>query len=454
MGRRPDSLRARVPSGVEVVAGDCLDASSLGPAMTGVAVAYYLVHSMGTGGDFAERDRQAARNFGEAAQRAGVTRIVYLGGLSAADASGAPLSHHLRSRLETGNVLRESGVPVIELRASVIIGSGSLSFELVRALSERLPVMVCPRWVSTVAQPIAIEDVVAYLVAALELPADMGSRVFEIGGAERVSYGGLMREYARQRGLRRIFISVPLLTPYLSSLWLGLVTPVYARVGRQLIDGLRNPSVVQDDSASRTFSIRPLALAEAIRRALAFEDREFAETRWSDALSASPGRPPFGGTRLGSRLVDSRVRDVAASTSAAFAPIRRIGGANGWYWGNALWKARGLVDLLFGGVGMRRGRRDPEHVQIGDTIDFWHVEVMEEGRRLRLAADMRLPGRAWLEFEVTEAGAGRSRIRQTAIFDASGLGGLLYWYVLYPVHVLIFDQMIKGIARRAVTGSR
>lgn len=447
LARRPEYLRPRISAEVAVVQGDCLDPGSLGPALEAIDVAYYLVHSMGAHGDFAERDRRAAENFGQAARRCGVGRIVYLGGLGTAGGSG--LSEHLRSRQETGDVLRASGVPVIEFRASVILGSGSLSFELIRALVERLPMMICPRWVATPAQPIAIEDVVAYLIAALDLPAGTGSRTFDIGGAERVTYGGIMREYARQRGLRRLMIPVPVLTPHLSSLWLGLVTPVYARIGRQLIEGMRTPTVVRDDEALRTFPVRPLGLADAVRRALVSEDREFAETRWSDALSAS-GRPaPYGGVRMGSRLVDSRTLEVRVTAPQAFAPIRRIGGDAGWYWGNWLWQIRGFIDLLLGGVGLRRGRRDPERLRVGDALDCWRVEAFEADRRLRLVAELRLPGRAWLEFEVLPRNEEGSIVRQTAIFDPTGLAGLAYWYVLYPVHRLIFRGMLRGIGTRA-----
>jgi len=452
LARRPAYLRSRVPAGVDVIAGDCLDPGSLGPALAGVDVAYYLVHSMGARGDFAEQDRLAARTFGGAARRAGIRRIIYLGGLGADDAGGARLSHHLRSRQETGDVLRESGVPVIEFRASVILGSGSLSFELIRALTERLPVMICPRWVATVAQPIAIDDVIAYLAAALDLPMEADSQIFEIGGAERLAYGGIMREYARQRGLRRLLISVPVLTPRLSSLWLGLVTPVYARVGRQLIEGMRNPTVVRDESALRAFDIHPVGPADAIRRALADEDRAFAETRWSDALSAAGRTGSPVDQPLGLRLVYSRTSVVPVSTDAAFAPIRRIGGTTGWYWGNWLWRLRGFVDLLVGGVGLRRGRRDPEHLFVGDSLDFWRVEQFDDGSRLRLTAEMRMPGRAWLEFDVTPAAEGGSTIRQTALFDPRGVAGLAYWYLLYPIHVLIFNGMLKTIAARASTG--
>ncbi len=449
LARQPEVLRARVPAGVEVLKGDCLDASSLAPVLEGVDAAYYLVHSMGAHGDFAERDRQAARNFGNAARKAGVRRIVYLGGLGVEDPSGSDLSEHLRSRHETGAILGESGVPLVEFRASVILGSGSLSFELIRALTERLPVMICPRWVATPAQPIAVEDVIAYLAAALDLPEAPGVTRFEIGGADRVSYGAIMREYARQRGLRRLLIPVPVLTPRLSSLWLGLVTPVYARVGRELIEGMRNPTVVRGTAALESFTIRPLGLADAIGRALASEDREFAETRWSDALSSSGRTSPYGGIRVGSRLVDSRICEVAISAAAAFAPIRRIGGRSGWYSGDWLWGIRGFVDLLLGGVGLRRGRRAPDDLRLGDVLDFWRVEAFEDGHRLRLAAEMKMPGRAWLEFEVSARGEGRSTIRQTALFDPWGVAGLAYWYLLYPIHALIFRGMLRGIARLA-----
>jgi uncharacterized protein YbjT (DUF2867 family) len=443
LARRPEFLAPRVPDGVTIVAGDCLDAASLGPALSGVDTAFYLVHSMGSTGNFADQDRAAADNFGSAARAAGVRRIIYLGGLGR---GGETLSTHLRSRHETGDVLRASGVPVVELRASIILGSGSLSFELIRALVERLPAMVCPRWVRTPAQPIAVEDVIAYLLAAVELPGD-GSRIFEIGGAERVSYEGIMREYARQRGLRRLMIPVPFLTPRLSSLWLGLTTPVYARVGRKLIESVVNETVVRDTAALRVFPIRPMGLRQAIARAIQNEDREFASTRWSDAISSAGSPPAWGGIRFGTRLVDSRVARVEATPVEAFAPIRRIGGANGWYFGSWLWRLRGFVDLLFGGVGLRRGRRDPEQLAVGDALDFWRVEAYEPGRSLRLAAEMKLPGRAWLEFEVEPDGDG-ALIRQTAIFDPAGLLGLAYWYGIYPLHDRVFAGMLRAIAAR------
>jgi len=407
--------------------------------------AFYLVHSMGATGDFEEQDRRAAENFAAAACAAGVQRIIYLGGLGEDEPD---LSAHLRSRHEVGERLRAHDVPVIEFRASIIIGSGSLSFEMIRALVERLPVMVTPRWVRVRAQPITIGDVLAYLRAALSLKKD-GSVIVGIGGPDQVSYGELMREYARQRGLRRWMIPVPLLTPRLSSLWLGLVTPLYARVGRKLVDSLRHPTVVRDDSAQRLFPIRPIGVGEAIACALRNEDSSFAQTRWSDALSAAMNAPwHWGGTRLGNRLVDSRSAHVAASPARAFAAVERIGGAAGWHYANWLWTLRGWLDLLMGGVGMRRGRRDPKRLRVGDTLDCWRVEFIHPGQRLRLAAEMKLPGRAWLEFEVQPDGNG-ARLRQTATFDPLGLWGLAYWYGVWPLHQLVFAGMLRGLARAA-----
>jgi uncharacterized protein YbjT (DUF2867 family) len=444
LARRPGALRARAAAETEIVAGDALDPASLEGSMQGVQTAYYLVHSMGAGGDFEYKDRQAARNFGEAARTAGVKQIIYLGGLGE---SYGQLSPHLRSRREVGRILRESGVPVIEFRASIVIGSGSLSFEMIRALTERLPVMITPRWVATPAQPIAIEDVLAYLTEALKLQPGL-SRIFEIGGADQASYGEIIQEYARQRGLRRVIIPVPVLTPRLSSLWLGLVTPVYTHIGRKLIESLRYPTVVRDRSALQVFGVRPRGIREAIARALLNEDRAFAETRWSDAFS-SGGRPAsWGGVRFGSRLVESHVARVSSDPSRAFEPIRRIGGRAGWYYGDWLWRIRGLLDLLVGGVGLRRGRRDPEWLWPGETLDCWRVEAFEPNRLLRLAAEMKLPGRAWLEFEVEGEESG-STIRQTAIFDPAGLTGLVYWYALYPLHHFVFSGMLRRIAAKA-----
>jgi uncharacterized protein YbjT (DUF2867 family) len=444
LARNPGALRPRVAASTEVVQGDVLDAGALAPALEGIDTAYYLVHSMGAPDDFAALDRAGARNFAEAARAAGVRRIVYVGGLGDA---GDDLSTHLRSRHETGEVLRAAGVPVIEFRASIVIGSGSLSYEMVRALTERLPVMVCPRWVAIQAQPIAIEDLLAYLLAAADLPHGP-SRTYEIGGPDVVSYGDIMREYARQRGLRRLMIPVPLLTPHLSSLWLALVTPLYARVGRKLIASIRNATVVRDTRATADFPIRPRGLREAIERAIEAADGRAGANRWSDSASAVIQAPVPAGDAV-RPLVDARETIVAVSARAAFAPIRRIGGETGWYCANLLWRLRGWIDLLAGGVGMRRGRRDPEACVAGDPIDFWRVEAVEPDRRLRLRAEMKVPGRAWLEFSVDPLTESTTRIRQVARFEPSGLWGRMYWYALLPAHVIIFSGMLRRIGNRA-----
>jgi hypothetical protein len=294
-------------------------------------------------------------------------------------------------------------------------------------------------------------------VQALELPAGE-SEVFEIGGADQVSYGEIMQEYARQCGLRRWMIPVPVLTPRLSSLWLGLVTPIYARIGRKLVDSMRNPTLVRNPSALKVFDIRPKGLKDAIERALHNENLEFAETSWSDALSSAGKTRSWGGVRFGTRLVDSRNRRVSVTPAAAFAPIRQIGGANGWYFAGVLWWLRGFLDLLVGGVGMRRGRRNAQTLAVGDALDFWRVEAFEPDRRVSLVAEMKVPGRAWLQFEVEPIGvqpnSQGSNIRQTAIFDPAGLGGLIYWYALYPVHRWVFAGMLRAIAVRAELEAR
>lgn len=444
LARRPRELKGRVGALTEIVEGDVQDLASLERALAGVDCAYYLVHSMGSSGSFMDEDRAAASNFAAAIKARGVRRVVYLGGL----ASGSELSAHLSSRLEVGRILAASGASVIELRASIIIGSGSLSYEMVRALVEKLPVMVAPRWVEVAAQPIAIEDVVAYLLAARTLPI-LGSAIFEIGGRDKVSYRGIMEEYALQRGLRRLIVPVPVLTPRLSSLWLGLITPVYARIGRKLIDSMRNETVVRSSAAVEAFpEIRPRGIREAIERAIIHEDAGFAQTRWSDALSAGgTSREAMGGTGR-PRIVDSRVAPAACSSAAAFAAVERIGGKTGWYYADWLWKLRGFLDLLAGGVGLRRGRRDPNKLSAGDAVDFWRVESIEPERMLRLRAEIRLPGRAWLQFEI-EGEMSNCSVRQTAIFDPVGVLGLAYWYALFPLHVLIFRGMLRGIVRAA-----
>ena len=443
LARRPESLLSRVSQSVEVFEGDILDPQSLDRALEGVHTAYYLIHSLSDVGDFAKNDAIGARHFALAAARRGVHRIIYLGGLGEATSG---LSKHLRSRQEVGDILRGTGVPVVEFRASMVIGAGSLSFELVRALVEGLPVMITPKWVSIPAQPIAIADVLDYLIAALHTP-EAESRVFEIGGGDVVSYGGIMRAYGEARRLKRWLIPVPVLTPYLSSLWLSLVTPVYARVGRSLIEGVRNSTLVRDDSALRVFNVRPMGIRQAIAEAINSEDHDFEQMRLSEFFAQAEPSRYWGGVRLGSRVIDTRTARVSAEPEDVFGVICSIGGADGYFHSDWLWRLRGLLDRMVGGVGMRGDRRSAPEPVVGDEIDWWRVERVEHNRLLRLRAEMKLPGRAWLDFEVTREGDG-TLVRQTAVFDPLGLSGRLYWWALYPAHNIVFAGMLKGIVER------
>jgi uncharacterized protein YbjT (DUF2867 family) len=427
------------------VVGDAKDKKTLIQAMQGVSIAYYFIHSMGSKGDFVDEDRLIAAQFAEAAAECGVSKIIYLGGLGSHYEN---LSPHLQSRHEVGEVLRANadGVQVMEFRASIVIGSGSLSFEMVRALTEKLPVMITPRWVYTLSQPIAIDDLLQYLIQAIDVKID-GNPILEIGGKDKVSYGGLMEEYARQRGLKRYMIHVPVLTPRLSSLWLGLVTPLYARVGKKLVESAICETTVHDPLALHLFSVKPMGYKEAIQRAIANEGATFPETRWNDPLSSAYQTPSSIKENLGGRLIDHREIQVPYTPQEAFRPIERIGGNQGYYYGNFLWHLRGTLDLLCGGVGFRRGRRDQQNLKEGDVVDFWRVEEIKPPFLLRLKAEMKLPGRAWLEFYVEPTDKG-SKISQRAVFDPAGIFGIAYWYLLYPLHHLVFNGMLKGIVKR------
>ena len=435
---------------VELARGDMFQPDSLVAAMRDVAVVYYLVHSLGGGSDFSERDLVAARNGGGAAQASGVERIIYLGGLGDPQAK---LSAHLRSRQETGAALREAGVPVTEFRAAVIVGSGSLSFEMIRYLTERLPVMICPKWVFTRIQPIAIRNVLDYLVAALAGPDCVG-RTLEIGGRDVLTYAGMMMGYAQARGLKRRLLAVPVLTPRLSSYWVHLVTPIPATIAQPLIKGLGNEVVVRDAAALELFpAIRPLDYAAAVRLALQKLDANGVETAWSDALTSSQGdRTPVALITSEGMIIERRRETVAAPADMVYRSFVRLGGERGWLYMDWAWQLRGMADRLFGGVGMRRGRRDPEDLRVGDSLDFWRVELVEPGRRIRLRAEMRVPGRAWLEFEAVTESKGQTLLLQTAFFEPKGLLGLLYWYALYPVHSLIFSGLIRRICQQALNG--
>lgn len=441
-------LTARFPS-ARVVAADLLRPETLPPALEGVDVAYYLAHSMGAGErGFAERDRRAARAFAEAAARAGVARIVYLGGLGD---DAADLSHHLASRHETGAELAAAGVPVTEFRAAVIIGSGSASFEILRHLTERLPVMITPRWVATRCQPIGIRDVLAYLAGALDHPEVTG--VVEVGGPDVLSYGDMMRGYARARGLRRLMVPVPFLTPRLSSYWVNLVSPVPASIARPLIEGLRNEVVVRDPGPAGAFDVQPETYAVALQRAIDRTEGHAVESTWFDALGAPDKASLTSVTSREGMIVERRRLTVAAPPEVVFAEVERIGGDTGWPYADPLWRLRGLMDRVVGGVGMRLGRRDPDRLRVGDALDFWRVEEVRRPAVLRLRAEMKVPGRAWLQYEVEPAPAG-SVLVQTAFFEPKGLPGLAYWYALYPIHGKIFAGSVRVLARRAVARAR
>jgi uncharacterized protein YbjT (DUF2867 family) len=438
-------LRDRFP-GVEVVEGDVFDRESIERALAGVRVAYYLVHSMAEGGgDFAARDREAAAIFATAARRAGVARIVYLGGLGE---EGKDLSHHLASRHEVGAVLRAGGVPVTEFRAAMIVGAGSASFEMLRYLTERLPVMIAPKWVSTPCQPIAVRDVLAYLIA--EATRESASdAVFEIGGADVLTYQQMMLRYAAIRGLARRLIVVPFFTPRLSSAWVHLVTPIPASIARPLIDGLRNPVVVRGDAARRAFGdIVPIGYDESVRRALDRYSTTGPETTWFDAYDVRKLPGNFAGSAQG-MLIDRRQVATTASRAALFAVFTSLGGKRGWLYADFLWELRGVMDRLVGGIGTRRGRRSASELRTGDAVDFWRVEAYERDHLLRLRAEMRLPGYAWLQFEALPRDGGGSLLRQTAFFEPRGLFGYAYWFSVLPFHGLIFGNMSRRIGREA-----
>jgi uncharacterized protein YbjT (DUF2867 family) len=454
MARDAGKLDGRPWSGdVEVAVADALDGAAVRRALEGVDVAYYLIHSLGTGESFEQQDRDAAALFAEAARVAGVRRIVYLGGIVSGPADG--LSPHLRSRREVGDILLRSGVPTAALQAAVIIGSGSASFEMLRYLTERLPVMVTPKWVGTRIQPIAVQDVLRYLAGAAALPPDV-SRAFDIGGPDVLTYAEMMRRYSRVAGLRsRVLVRVPLLTPRLSSLWVGLVTPVPAGLARPLVESLRNEVVCSEHDIAGYVPDPPERLV-SVDRAIALALRHTREgqvsTRWSSA--GTPGAPsdplPTDPSWAGGSLyVDDRRSVVRASPAALWEVIEGIGGATGWYSFPAAWAVRGLVDRIVGGVGLRRGRRDPRRLLVGDALDFWRVEAITPGGLLRLRAEMKLPGLAWLELAAGRDQDGRTTYRQRAIFQPRGLAGHAYWRAISPFHGVVFGGMLRNITTAA-----
>jgi uncharacterized protein YbjT (DUF2867 family) len=453
MTRTPERLRDRPWTGdVEVVRADARDADQVAAACAGVDVVHYLVHALGGGTSFEETDRESARIMAAAARSAGVGRLVYLGALRP---QGEELSPHLRSRTEVAEILLASGVPTVVLRAAIVLGSGSASFEMLRYLTERLPVMVTPRWVHSRIQPIAVRDVLRYLVACAKLPATV-SRAFDVGGPDVMNYAEMMQRYAEVAGLpRRRILPVPFFSPSLSSHWVGLITPVPAGIARPLVESLRNTVVCTEHDIAEHIP-DPLegllGFDDAVRLAVARVRDSAVTTRWSEAsVPGAPSDPlPTDPDWAGGTLyLDERTRATAADPAALWRVVEGIGGDNGWYSFPLAWRARGWLDRAVGGVGLRRGRRDPNKLYVGDALDFWRVEEIERGRLLRLRAEMRLPGLAWLEFHVEHGEGERTVLRQRATFAPHGLAGHAYWWAIAAFHGIVFGGMIRGITRAA-----
>ncbi len=451
IGRNPEKLNGRSWSkaaGVKTVCADVFEVESLEKAVQGCSAIFYLVHSMNPQtGDFAQADRMAAINMTAAAEKAGVKRIVYLAGLGD---ETVDLSHHLQSRREVEDILKSGNVPLTVFRAAMIVGSGSASFEILRYLVERLPVMITPRWVSTQCQPIAVRNVLHYLVACLNVPETTG-KTFDIGTEEIVTYADLMRIYAEEAGLaKRWIIPVPVLTPKLSSYWIHLVTPIPASLAQPLAEGLRNPVLCRETKIREYIPQKLLSCREAISLALEKMRLQQVETSWMDAGEVAPVEwstdedPSWAG---GTVFRDNRKMIVKGSAEQLWPAVIGLGGKTGWYYANWLWKLRGAFDRLIGGPGLGRGRRNPHLVQPGDALDFWRVLTVEENQRLKLVAEMILPGEAVLEVRLIESAEGTTEVQQCARFKPHGLSGLLYWYAVLPFHNLIFTGMMKGIAR-------
>jgi uncharacterized protein YbjT (DUF2867 family) len=449
LARDPERLKGRPWRGqVEVVKGDALEKESLAAAMQGVSVAYYLIHGLQGGKLDAQRDMTAARNFAEMAEEAEIKRIIYLGEL--VDTTDY-LSPYLRARHETGYILRWNGrVPVTEFRAGMIVGSGSVLFEMIRYLSEREFLFICPRWFFSMAQPIAIRDVLSYLVEALENPESEG-KMIEIGGATRLTYADMLFAYAKERGLKRLLIPTPFYAPRLSAFWVHMVTPIHWRIVLPLIEGLRTKLIVHDDLAKKLFpQIRPLDFQTATYLALRRVRIDKVETSWADALVTTAGDiKPYTFTVEEGLMIERRQIPVEVSSKAVFRAYTGLGGDRGWLYMDWAWVVRGWFDKLVGGPGLRRGRRHPDEINVGEPLDFWRVEALEPDRLMRLRAEMKVPGNAWLQFESLPQENGKTLLIVNAYFDVHGMTGLLYWYAMYPFHKFIFDGLTSRLASRA-----
>ncbi len=432
---------------VEVAEGDALNPEELASAMQGVSTAYYLIHGKQGGRDSADRDLQAARNFAQAAEQAKLESIIYLGELVDPTAN---LSPYLRSRHETGYLLRHGKVPVTEFRAGMIVGSGSALFEMIRYLTEREPVLVCPAWFFSQAQPIAIRDVISYLVDALRTPEVVG-RVIEIGGPTRLTYADMLLGYAKERNLRRWLIRTPFHAPRLSAYWVHMVTPIHWRVVAPLIEGLRAELIVRDDAARKLFpQIEPIDFQTAVHLALGRIQRDNVETSWSDALVTAVGDvKPYEFSVEEGMYIERRQALLDLPAETVFRSYTGIGGQRGWLFMDWAWGMRGWMDKAIGGVGLRRGRRHPDEIHPGEALDFWRVESVEPNRLMRLRAEMKLPGKAWLQFESLPKEDGKTLFTVTAYFAPYGLFGFLYWYAMWPFHKPLFDGLTRRLASRA-----
>ena len=445
--RNPDWISrysSRFPS-IQICVGDVSKPETLAPYLDGIDCAVYLVHSIGATGDFMAEEHRCAVGFASQMNQAKVPKIVYLGGLANED--DGKLSDHLQSRLNVGYALRKYHPMVMEIRASIILGSGSISFELIRSLVDRLPVMLVPKWVTQPTQPLFIDDLIHYLALVIENQTLTASSILEVGGPEPVTYMGLMLEYAEQKGLRRWMLPVPLLTPWLSSLWLGLVTPIFARIGRKLIEGLRNPSVVRT-RPQLAFESPPISYQDAIRRIL--QGAESTSGAWWYQARSSIGELPPPPTRP--RIFQMGAsRQISASPDQIMAVLRHMGGHRGYFFANWIWVLRGWMDLLMGGVGHTRTKgRDDAPVLIGDVIDWWRVVQMVPDQRLTLQAEMKLSGIATLDFEVRPLSKNQSTVTLTAGYTTSSYWGRVYWIILFPVHYILFRGFLRGVERRVI----
>ena len=445
--RDPARLLGRSWDGrIEIVTGDALDPASLEGALKGMYAAYYLIHGLKGGHVNAERDLQAARNFVAAAESQGVERIIYLGELVDPNQR---LSSYLRSRHETGYILRQSKIPVTEFRAGMVVGAGSALFEMIRYLAEREPVLICPAWFFSEAQPIAIRNTLDYLITALKVPESAG-KLIEIGGSERLTYADMLMEYAEERGLKRKLIRTPINAPRLSAYWVHMVTPIHWRVVLPLIEGLRARLIVHDDAAKKLFpQIKPMDFRSALRLALGRVLSDRVETSWSDALVNTAGDvKPYAFTEEAGLMLERRSMVLDLPPEIVYRAYMGIGGTRGWLYMDWAWAFRGWIDKAIGGVGIRRGRRNPDDIRSGESLDFWRVEAVEKNRLLRLRAEMKVPGKAWLQFESTPQD-GKTVLTETAYYEPRGFFGFVYWYAMWPFHAFLFDGLIRRLAARA-----